>query len=120
MNILPILNTTPTPTDRPVVFYLRRDPVLTPRIDSETGIGVAINVDTYSFHIKTGPNVEWHCIDDDYKFCMTVSSYITGLGENTHSQSTIHAALMAHLIEVSKHMDAYDMPELRHDSWTRS
>lgn len=118
MNILPILNT--TTLDRPVVIYLRRDPVLTPRIGSKTGIGVAINVDTYSFHIKTGPRVEWHCIDDDEKFCLTVSAYITGLRANAHSQKGIHAALMAHLAAVRRHMNEYDLHELNHNTWTRS
>lgn len=118
MNILPILNT--TTVDRPFVIYLRREPILTPRIDTPDGRGVAINVDTYSFHIKCGPDVEWYCIDDDYKFCMTVSAYITGLGENTHSKATIHNALIDHLTEARKHMDQYNMRELQHNTWTRS
>lgn len=117
MNILPILNT--TPTDKPAVIYMHRDPVVTPIVLNEPGVGVAINIDTAAFHMKAGHEFEWHSVDYDYKFCQKISAHITGLNQNMSDDTTIHTALVTHLQTIRNYMDDRKLVELHHSEWLK-
>lgn len=114
MDILPILNE-PKNALMPII-YLMRDPVLTPTINTTTGKAVAINIATYSFHLKTGPAYQWHSVDDDYEFCMKVSAHVTGLTKTTNQQQ-LHSKLMNHISHIRDYMKKHNLNQLHHSKW---